>query len=138
MNRFVHVIDDDAAVRDSTKALLVSWRIPVRTYASGREFLNELTPAMFGCIILDLHMPDLSGFQMLDILQERENRMPIILFTGRSDPAAEKMARLSNAVAILSKPVGEEELLGIVQRVLAPDNAMGPRIFTPAQQVRAA
>ncbi len=132
--RFAHIIDDDAAVRDSTRALLASWRIAVRTYASGREFLQKLTPTTFGCIILDLHMPDLSGFQMLDMLRERGCRIPVILFTGRADPATEKMAMHAGATAILAKPVSEDELLGLVQRLLSPDNAMGPLAFTPTRR----
>jgi FixJ family two-component response regulator len=135
---FVHVIDDDAAVRDSTRALLISWRIAVCTYASGREFLEKLTPAMFGCIILDLHMPDISGFQLLDILRERGCLIPVILFTGRADPATEEMARLSSAIAILAKPVSEDQLIGLVQSLLAPNNAMGPRMFKPAHRAAGA
>jgi FixJ family two-component response regulator len=132
--RLVHIIDDDAAVRDSMQALLTSWRIAVRTYASGREFLQRLTPATFGCIILDLHMPDISGFQLLDILRERGCLIPVILFTGRVDPATEKMATLSGAVAVLAKPVAEDELLGLVRRLLATDNAMVPPAFAPTHQ----
>jgi FixJ family two-component response regulator len=132
--RFAHIIDDDEAVRESTRALLTSWRIAVRTYASGREFLQKLTPATFGCIILDLHMPDVSGFQMLDILRERGCLIPVILFTGRADAATEEMARLSNATAILTKPVSEDKLIGLVQSLLAPDNAMGPSMFAPTHR----
>ncbi|MGD0142641.1 MAG: response regulator [Rhizomicrobium sp.] len=132
-NLFAHIVDDDAAVRDSTQALLHSWRIPAQTYASGDDFLQKLTPATFGCIILDLHMPDISGFQMLDILRKRGCLIPVILFTGRADPATEELARQSGAVALLAKPVREDELIGLVQRLLDPNNAMGPPPFTSGQ-----
>jgi two-component system response regulator FixJ len=118
-NRMVYIIDDDAAVRDSTAALLKSAGFVIRSYASGRAFLKDFPSTAAGCILLDLHMPDISGFKMLDILRARGNRAPIVLFSGRTDPETEEFARSSGAVAILAKPVDDNHLVEVIQKLLA-------------------
>jgi FixJ family two-component response regulator len=118
-NRFVYVVDDDDDVRDSTQELLQSTGIEVRAFASGREFLDKFDPSAGSCIVLDLHMPDMSGFQVLDILHARGNTIPIILFTGRCDPTTEKFARQSGVIALLAKSIDHDELIEQVQRLVA-------------------
>src|ERR1700722_7794941 len=105
-----YVIDDDDCVRDSTVALLKAAGIASRGYASGDAFLNDLDSSSRGCILLDLHMPVLSGFQVLDRLRAMRNKLPVILFSGRADPATEKLAKNSGAAALLPKPFSPAQL----------------------------
>jgi two-component system, LuxR family, response regulator FixJ len=117
-NRIVYIIDDDDAVRDSTSALLKSAGFEIRPYASGRAFLKDFSSDASGCILLDLHMPDISGFTMLDLLRARGNGVPIVLFSGRTDPGTEEFARKSGAVAILAKPVDDGQLVDLIRHLL--------------------
>ena len=115
----VHIIDDDAHVLDSTRALLNAVGIGTRCHASGEAFLADFDLSSNGCILLDLHMPGLSGFQVLDNLQGRGNALPVILFSGHADLMTERLGKESGAAALLTKPVDPAQLVALVRRMLA-------------------
>ncbi|MDR3527056.1 MAG: response regulator [Rhizomicrobium sp.] len=115
----VYVVDDDDDVRDSTQELLQCVGFEVRGFASAREFLQHFDPAVGLCIILDLHMPDISGFQVLDVLQARGSTVPIIIFSGRSDHTTEEFAHRSGVIAVLGKPMDADRLIDLIQGILS-------------------
>jgi two-component system response regulator FixJ len=106
-------------VRDSTVALLQAAGIACRAYASGDAFLKDRDLSARGCVLLDLHMPGLSGFQVLNDMWESGRMLPVILFSGRADLATEELAKKSGAAVLLSKPTAPAELVGWVRRLLA-------------------
>ena len=115
----VHVVDDDEAVRDSMRALLESFGLHVRVYASAREFLLTSPTQLSGCMLLDLHMPGMTGLELLDALQSRNSRLPIIAMTGRSDAVLRDRVFRAGALALLDKPVADEMLLSSLARALS-------------------
>jgi two-component system, LuxR family, response regulator FixJ len=117
-NGIVYVVDDDDNVRESTIALLKAAGVAVRAYASGGEFLKNLDASASGCILLDLHMPVLSGFQVLEALRKIGNRMPVILFSGRADSTTDEIATQSGATVLLPKPFSPAQLIETVRRLL--------------------
>jgi two-component system response regulator FixJ len=117
--RIVYIVDDDDDVRDSTQELLQSDGLEVQGFASGGDFLQGFDPAAGLCIILDLHMPGVSGFQVLDALQARGNTVPIILFSGRSDITTEEFAYRSGVVALLAKPVDADIMIELIEQQVA-------------------
>jgi two-component system response regulator FixJ len=117
-NGIVYVVDDDDNVRESTIALLKAAGIATRAYASGGEFLENLDASASGCILLDLHMPVLSGFQVLETLRKIGNKMPVILFSGRADKTTDEIAAKSGAAMLLPKPFSPAQLLESVWRLL--------------------
>ena len=115
----VHIVDDDEAVRDSTRALLESYGIEVRDYSSAGEFLAEGAVQVQGCVLLDLHMPGISGLELLETLQDRGSKVPVIAITGRSDSVLKERAVRAGAVTLLEKPVAGEKLLDLLALALA-------------------
>jgi FixJ family two-component response regulator len=115
----VYIVDDDDDVRDSTVELLQCGELKVEGFASGRDFLQHFDPDAAICIILDLHMPDISGFQVLDALQARGNTVPVVLFSGRSDFTTVEFAHRSSVIAVLGKPIDVDRIINLIQNLLA-------------------
>jgi FixJ family two-component response regulator len=114
----VDIIDDDDAVRDSTRALLESYGFKVRDHASAEHFLKEadIRP---DCLLVDQHMPGMTGLDLLEHLRARGDRTPALMMTGRSDPTLEpRAARIG--VKLLHKPVPEEQLVQWIESARQP------------------
>ena len=114
----VYIVDDDDDVRDSTLELLQCVGFAVRDFASGRDFLQQFEPTTGLCIILDLHMPDISGFQVLDALQTRGSTVPIIVFSGRSDHTTQEFGHRSDVIAVVGKPLDADRMIDLIQTLL--------------------
>ncbi len=117
--RTVHVVDDDDAVRDSLRALLESYGLLVRDYASGNDFLQEFSGFGAVCLVLDIHMPGITGFELLEILKARNVQIPVIVITGRADSRLRGRLAQTGAVAVLEKPIDEDELIRAIEAAFA-------------------
>jgi two-component system response regulator FixJ len=120
----VFVIDDDDAVRDSLKLLLESHRFAVREFASGPEFLTAVGAAPRGCLVLDLHLLVIGGLDFLGRYRERLNGMPVIVITGKADPATRARAFEVGVRHFFEKPFEDDELVSAVTDSLARNAAL--------------
>lgn len=114
----VHVIDDDDAVRDSLSFLLKTARIPVRTYESAIDFLDNLSEVADGCIVTDIRMPEVDGIELLRRLKARNLTLPVIVITGHGDVPLAVEAMKIGAMDFLEKPFEDETLLASVRSAL--------------------
>ena len=110
----IFVVDDDEPVRDSTRALLEAHGIPVTTYASATDLLGEAALQRGDCLILDNHMPGMTGLELVETLRARGLRIPVIMFTGRADAMVKQRAIRAGVLIVLDKPVNEAHLLQAV------------------------
>jgi FixJ family two-component response regulator len=113
----VYIVDDDEAVRDSMRLLLESSGFIARDFASADLFLHAETADM-GCLLLDLHMPDISGLDLLRLIRARGIRCPVIVVSGRRDPVQDAEVLAAGASALLSKPFDDQQLLDLVEQAL--------------------
>jgi FixJ family two-component response regulator len=100
------------------RALLESHGFEVRDYASAREFLVVAPQKHNGCVLLDLHMPGMSGLELLDMLHAGESKLPVIVLTGRSDIALRQRVIRAGAFILLDKPVSDDTLLSSLSSAL--------------------
>jgi two-component system CheB/CheR fusion protein len=112
------LIDDDEAVRESTRLLLESYGFDVLDFASAESFLAAKRDGL-GCLLVDQHMPGMSGIDLLETLRAQGDFTPALMITGRGDAALEDRTG-AIGIRLLPKPVDETELVGILQQ-LTPD-----------------
>lgn len=118
-NGKVFVIDDDDVVRDSLKALLEIRGYEVMDFESGDQFLTSHVDLSGSCLIVDVHMPGMTGLDLLAVLRQRKEAVPAILITGRRDALIEVQAATLDNVELLDKPVAHDALFSILKRMFA-------------------
>lgn len=113
----IHIVDDDAAVRDSIAFLLETADLTARTYESAVAFLAENDrPA--GCIVTDVRMPDMTGLELARRLRDTGSVEPVIVITGHADVPLAIEAMRAGVVDFIEKPFDDEVLLTSIHRVL--------------------
>ena len=117
--RAIFVIDDDEVVRDSLKVLLETRDFTVLDFASCQEFLDRQNPIRGGCLILDIHMPGMTGIDLLRLLRKKGDAIPVIFITGRRDAAIRAQAEALGAIAFFDKPVASIQLFDAIRQALA-------------------
>ena len=107
----VFIVDDDAAVRDALSLLVLSCGWTPHPCASAEEFLESFSRQRDACLVLDLQMPGISGADLQEILAELGADLPTIVVTAHPEHALARRARAAGALAVVSKPFRQEELL---------------------------
>jgi FixJ family two-component response regulator len=113
----VYIVDDDADVRESARALLESYDLAVQEFASAQAFLESFKAGRKACLLLDLNMPEMGGLELLEQLRRLEIALPVIIVTGQGDTDVAERARRAGAFAFLEKPV-DHTLIAAVGRAL--------------------
>ena len=111
----VFVVDDEPSVQTALVRLLVSAGYQAWGFPSARAFLAAYRPVAPGCLILDLHMPDVTGLDLLETLRMTDSALGVIFVSGRGDVPATATAMKMGAVDFLTKPVDEAVLLRAVR-----------------------
>jgi FixJ family two-component response regulator len=112
-------VDDSESVRKSIAAILSTADIAVRDYCSAREFLGDFVPGGCGCLIVDQHMPDMTGMELLILMRQRGIDIPVIVITGQGDAQMKEKALQAGATTMLHKPVDGEDLIELIEKIMA-------------------
>lgn len=115
----VHVVDDDAAIRESLSFLLETAGLKTRLYESGPALLARGGTLEPGCIITDVRMPEMNGLDLVERLKEADVRLPVIVLTGHADVAMAVEAMKAGVIEFLEKPFSDEALLRAVDTAMA-------------------
>ena len=115
----IYLVDDDDAVRDSLSFLLESHGFDVSAFASVADFEDAYKPNGKACLILDHHLPGVSGLEFLASPEGAALHIPVIIITGGADPSISARARALGVTAFLEKPVMETPLLVAIESALA-------------------
>lgn len=131
----VYIIDDDEAVLDSLSTYLRATGLRTRTWANPQHFLDDYVHEWCGCLLLDIHMPALSGLVLQQELVAIGSTLPIIFMTGHGSVSAAVQAMKAGAFEFVEKPFANAALLDHIRRAFELDaqkrEAMGQH-----QQIR--
>jgi FixJ family two-component response regulator len=119
----VAIVDDEECVCKALARLLRSAGIESKTFPSGQDFLESLHTQRPDCVLLDLHMPGLTGFDVQTRLKENGARVPVIIITAQDSPAAHDRASAGGAADYLRKPVKNKILLEAIHRAVGEKNS---------------
>ncbi len=117
----VWVVDDDEAMRSSLKWLIESVGMRVESFSSANAFLDGHYPGRFGCLLLDVRMPGMSGLELLDHLSREQMLPPTIIITGHGDVPMAVRAMKTGATDFIEKPFNDEVLLDSIRRALTAE-----------------
>ena len=115
LSPLIHLIDDDAAVRESLALLIGTVGLRVQPWATPQAFLTEFDRASIGAIVLDVRMPGISGLNVLERLVAEGVDQPVIMLTGHGTVEMCRRAFKSGAAEFLEKPVDDQLLLDALQ-----------------------
>lgn len=119
----IHIIDDDASLREALDSLFRSTGLTTRQYESVAAFMDALPGEGPGCLVLDVRMPGMSGLEFQQKLEELGVRLPAVLMTGHGDIPMSVRAMKAGAVDFLAKPFRDQEMLDAVAAALEKDRA---------------
>src|SRR5271156_680822 len=123
----VFVVDDDISVRESLELLIRHEGLEVETFTSAQEFLTRSRAFVPSCLVLDISLPGLNGLELQKRVVVEQPDMPIIFITGHGDIPMTVQAMKAGAVEFLTKPFGDEALLGAIRSALARSKSMASR-----------
>lgn len=123
----VFVVDDDESVRKALKRLLSANGYHVKTFQSAKDFLLGGVVSRAGCIILDIHLPGMSGLDLYETLASSGTIYPTVFITAHDNPEWEERAAAMGAVAYLRKPFDERSLLDALHAARSRMGEVGTR-----------
>jgi FixJ family two-component response regulator len=117
----VFVVEDERSVREALESLLRAAGFHVQLFSSASEFLLEWRPGNFGCLILDVQLPGISGMDLQQELIKANIHIPTIFTTGYGDIRMSVRAIQAGAAEFLTKPINHLELVDAIHRLMAKD-----------------
>jgi FixJ family two-component response regulator len=120
----VVVVDDDLRVRESLKALLESAGYETSSFNSAGALLKSGMLASAGCLIADVHMPEIDGFELYRRVRQERADLPILFISGRNEEHARQFA-IQVGAPFFDKPFQADDILRAVHTALIPDGAGG-------------
>jgi FixJ family two-component response regulator len=119
----VAIVDDEEGIRKALGRLLRAAGLEAHGYANGQEFLTAAAERRPDCVVLDLHMPGMSGLQVLRKLKAIGLLLPIVVITAHDEPETREQCLNSGARAYLRKPLEDRLLLNAISAAMRPAGA---------------
>ena len=114
-NKQIFIVDDDVSVCCALSVLLVTYGFTVGTFTSTEEFFSAVSNSVPGCLILDIHMPGLDGWQALKRIIKPDSNRPVIIMSADRDEGLNERALKAGAVGYLQKPFNDQALVDLIK-----------------------
>jgi len=115
----VYIVDDDDFVRDSLRTLLELYDVEVLDFPSCAAFAAAYDGTGGGCLVLDQHMPGMTGVEFMESRGAALRGLPVVMVSGRTDPVTIDRARRAGVAEFLEKPFDSDRLVDTVLRLMA-------------------
>jgi len=119
----VCVVEDNQVAREAIARLIQSAGFPVRIYSSALDFLKNSEPTCVGCLVLDLRLPGMSGFELMERLVGNGSRIPVVVVSAHAETDNVSRAMALGALDFIKKPYRASVLLGRIRQGLQASHA---------------
>jgi len=113
-NKQIFIVDDDDSVCRALSILLGTYGFAVDTFLCAEKFFQAVPNSVSGCLLLDIHMPSLDGWETLQHLIESGSTRAVILISAEKKNGLSEKAKKAGAVGFLQKPFNDEELIDLI------------------------
>lgn len=114
--RQIYIVDDDESVRRALKFLLVTYDFQVETFSSAEKFFSAVPNNAPGCLILDIHMPGLEGWEAQKRLFRSGSKRPVIIISADKNGRLKEQALKAGTMGFLQKPFNDHELVDLINK----------------------
>ena len=115
----IFIVDDDASVCQALGVLLATYGFSVKTFACAEDFFNAVPNSAPGCLLLDIHMPGLDGWETQQRLLKSGSSRPVIIMSADKNGGLNKKALKAGAAGFLQKPFNDRALVGLINIAVA-------------------
>jgi two-component system, LuxR family, response regulator FixJ len=123
LKRQIHIVDDDVSVCRALKVLLTTFGFKVKTFTSAEAYFSAVPRHAPDCLILDLHMPGLDGWEAMKLIFKSGAQYSVIVITADKNGGLKERALQAGAMGFMQKPFHVQELLNLIQLAFAPKPA---------------
>jgi two-component system response regulator TtrR len=113
----IYIVDDDESVCRALKYLLITFGFEVSTFLSAEKFLSDVPDSVNGCLLLDIHMPGLDGWETLKRIIKSGSKRPVVIISADKNSGLKEQALKTRAVGFFQKPVNGQELVDLINKV---------------------
>ena len=114
-NKQIYIVDDDESVCRALDILLVTHGFTVNTFTSAEKFFSAVPDSTPGCLILDIHMPGLDGWEVLNRIMKSKYKRPVIVISADKNGGLHERALKVGAVGSLQKPFNDQALVDLIK-----------------------
>ncbi|OGS17673.1 MAG: hypothetical protein A3J83_05310 [Elusimicrobia bacterium RIFOXYA2_FULL_40_6] len=112
----IYIVDDDESICRALKCLLMTYGFEVSTFLSAEDFFSAVPNSVQGCLILDIHMPGLDGWETLTRLIKSGSSRPVIIISAEKNDGLEEKTLKAGAVGFFQKPVNDKDLIDLINK----------------------
>jgi FixJ family two-component response regulator len=112
----IFIVDDDESVCRALKCLLTTFGFAVSTFLSAEKYFKAVTDSVHGCLLLDIHMPGLDGWETLKRIVKSGSKRPVIIISADKNGGLKEKALNTGAVGFFQKPVNDQELVNLINK----------------------
>ncbi len=112
----VFIVDDDESICRALKLLLTAYGFQVSTFLSAEKYFSAIQDSEKGCLVLDLHMPELNGWEVLKRVVKTGSKRPVIIISADENGGLKEQALKGGAVGFFQKPLKDRELIDLINK----------------------